>query len=143
MNRKKDIIEFLDTVTIKNDDNKLNANIKHSLSQKFDEIEDDDQLLVTYENIKEDDVLKIIPLDESYIMICKVVDIQIKTDIDTNIETVEMIHVKVLRNKYSKEKQYCRSYKIIPHKFHLLKSKYNADQYYNTIIQLAKQMHLW
>lgn len=142
-NRKNDIIDFMDTVTIKNDNGMINNLIKTKLMYKFNDIEKDDELLTSYDDIREDDVLKIVPLDESYMMICKVNDIIFNVDIDTKIQSIDMIYVQVLRNRYSKKKQYCKSYKINPHKFHLFKSRYNADQYYNSIIQLSKQMHLW
>lgn len=141
--RKNDIIDFMNTVTIKNNDDMINNLIKIKLIKKFDEIENEDDLLTSYDDIREDDVLKIVPLDESYMMICKVNDIVFNIDMDTKMRSINMLYVQVLRNKYSKKKQYCKSYKINPHKFHLFKSRYNADQYYNTIIQLSKQMHLW
>jgi len=132
----------MEDVEVNNDD-KENIMIKDKIAEKFSVIEKEDKLLMTYDELKIDDVVKVIPLDESYVMICYIVNILYAKDIDTHVQTIQSLHIKVLRNHYSTKKQYCRSYKINPNKFYLFKSRYNADQYYNTIIQISKQMHLW
>jgi hypothetical protein len=140
--RKNDIMKFIEDVKV-NDNNTRNNKIFKELQQKFKEIDKDDVLLKSHDNLKEDDVIKVIPLDESYVLICHVVNIIYTYDADTSTQNVNRLHIKVLRNKYSTKKQYCKSYKINPSKFYLFKSPHNAEQYYNTIIQIAKQMHLW
>jgi hypothetical protein len=140
--RKNEIMKFMEDVKV-NDNNEKNNMIKKKLIEKFSVIEKEDELLMTYDELKIDNVVKVIPLDESYILICYVVNILYTTDIDTHVQTIKYLHIKVLRNHYSTKKQYCKSYKINPNKFYLLKSRHSADQYYNTIIQISKQMHLW